>query len=104
MDYNRIRYFGFDWDEGNYAKVQKHGLSIDTIESIFQQELLILADKKVLFHEKRYVAVRLVQGRGVFVVFTMRKEQIRVISARYMHKAEKEKYDSYQKEKAYLHK
>ncbi|MBI5465631.1 BrnT family toxin [Candidatus Gottesmanbacteria bacterium] len=36
-------------------------------------------------------------GKNLFVVFTMRKKKIRIISARRMHKKEVEKYDKAQK-------
>jgi hypothetical protein len=31
------RVSGFDWDEGNRAKCQKHGVSIPEIEELFAQ-------------------------------------------------------------------
>ena len=30
-----MQFDGFDWDEGNYHKCQKHGVSIAEIESAF---------------------------------------------------------------------
>ena len=35
---------GFDWDRGNRAKCEKHGLSIAAIESLFARRLAILPD------------------------------------------------------------
>ena len=37
---------GFQWDKGNRAKCQKHGLAIETIEEIFSSGVIILSDEK----------------------------------------------------------
>jgi uncharacterized protein len=89
---------GFDWDRGNRAKCEKHGLSIATIESLFTRPLAILPDAAHSQREKRFRAIgRTDKGRGVFIIFTLRREGdellIRPISARYMHKKEIEAYE-----------
>lgn len=33
---------GFDWDEGNRAKCEKHGVSVAEVESLFSGTLTIL--------------------------------------------------------------
>ncbi len=35
---------GFDWDTGNRAKCQKHGVSVADIEALFSSPLLIIPD------------------------------------------------------------
>jgi uncharacterized protein len=35
---------GFDWDMGNRAKCQKHGVSIEEIEEVFAGVVMILPD------------------------------------------------------------
>jgi uncharacterized DUF497 family protein len=91
---------GFDWDKGNGAKCEKHGLSTSVIESLFTRPLAILPDTAHSQRERRFRAIgRTDKGRDVFLVFTLRRkgEQllIRPISARYMHKKE---IDAYEKE------
>jgi uncharacterized protein len=91
---------GFDWDKGNRAKCEKHGLSTSVIESLFTRPLAILPDETHSQRERRFRAIgRTAKGRGVFIVFTLRREGdellIRPISARYMHKKE---IDAYEKE------
>ena len=83
---------GFDWDEGNIHKNEnKHGLKWTMIEEVFFNEpLLILEDFKHSLNECRCVAL----GKNdlddlVTVVFTVRKNHIRVISARAMSKKER---------------
>jgi hypothetical protein len=89
---------GFDWDRGNRAKCRKHGLSIKVIESLFTREVAILPDTAHSQKERRFRAIgRTDKGRGVFIVFTLRRKGdevlIRPISARYMHKKEIESYE-----------
>jgi len=91
---------GVDWDKGNRAKCEKHGLSVATIEDLFARPLAVLPDEAHSQREKRFLAIgRTDKGRSVFLVFTLRKKGddvlIRPISARYMHKKE---VDAYEKE------
>lgn len=91
---------GFDWDRGNLAKCEKHGLSRATIEDLFTRSLAVLPDGGHSQKETRFRAIgRTEKGRGVFIVFTLRRKAdellIRPISARYMHKKE---IDAFEKE------
>jgi uncharacterized DUF497 family protein len=91
---------GFDWDRGNKAKCQKHGLSVADIEELFTRPLAILPDAAHSLDEHRLRAIgQTEKGRRVFLVFTLRSKGsevlIRPISARYMHKRE---IDAYEKE------
>ena len=90
---------GFDWDRGNRAKCEKHGLSVAAIEGLFARPLAILPDAAHSQREKRFRAIgRTDKRRGVFTIFTLRRKGdellIRPISARYMHK----KDEAYEKE------
>ncbi|MDE1986584.1 MAG: BrnT family toxin [Alphaproteobacteria bacterium] len=92
-----MEFAGFDWDDGNRAKCEKHGVSIATIESLFRRGLIVLPDDSHSLRERRFRAVgRSTDDRAVFVVFTLRerlgKKLIRPISARYMHRKEAEHY------------
>lgn len=77
----------FDWDEGNLDKSRrKHGVTPEEAESVF-------LDEKSLIIEERFIIVgRSNEDRNLFIVFTIREEKIRIISARRMHKEEVEKY------------
>jgi uncharacterized protein len=91
---------GFEWDKGNRAKCEKHGLSVSAIEGLFTRPLAILPDAAHSQSERRFRAIgRTEKGRGVFIVFTLRRKGdemlIRPVSARYMHKKE---IDAYEKE------
>ena len=89
---------GFEWDKGNRAKCEKHGLSVSAIENLFTRPLAILPDAAHSQSERRFRAIgRTEKGRGVFIVFTLRRKGdevlIRPISARYMHRKEMEVYE-----------
>ncbi len=87
---------GFDWDDGNRTKCQKHGLTVAIIESLFSQGLVILPARSE--QEGRFRGIgRTKDGRYVFVVFTLRGREgdmlLRPISARYMHAREVRAYE-----------
>ena len=89
---------GFDWDEGNLAKCQKHGLSIEEIEALFRKVIQVAPDRRHSDAEERQLAVgRSTTGRPIFVVFTIRQRDgrtlVRPSSARYMHAKEIERYE-----------
>jgi uncharacterized protein len=88
-----MKFDGFDWDSGNLAKCQKHGVSIVEIESLFSGTPLVAPDVLHSSKEQRFRAVgRTVKNRHMFIIFTLRINGetllIRPISARYMHKKE----------------
>ena len=85
---------GFNWDKGNLLKNwEKHGVSAFECEQIFFNHPLVAEDEKHSQREERcYVLGQTDAGRLLFVVFTVRSNLIRVISARDMNKKERELY------------
>jgi len=89
---------GFEWDQNNIEKNWlKHKVTPVECEQIFfNQPLIIDDDSKHSDTEKRfYVLGKTDLGRKLFVVFTIRKKNIRIISARDMNKKEKRSYEQY---------
>jgi len=87
----------FEWDRGNAAKCQKHGLSIAEIEDFLSVDLMVFEDIRHSDREKRLIAVgRSQAGRPVFVGFTIRfrgdAPLIRPVTARYMREKEFSRY------------
>ena len=87
---------GFDWDDGNWPKCGKHGVSRAEIEEVFTGTLAVLADP--FPEEARMRAIgKSAAGRYVFVVFMLREidgqMKLRPISARYMHEKEIAHYE-----------
>jgi uncharacterized DUF497 family protein len=86
---------GFDWDEGNRAKVRKHGLTEPEIEAFFRLGPRVAPDVVHSAEEARFIAVgRTAAGRPAFVAFCWRGARIRPISARYMHSREVRRYEN----------
>ncbi len=85
----------FEWDKGNLDKSRrKHGVTPEEAESVFTDETsFVILDNAHSKIENRFIIVgKSVKNRNLFIVFTTRKEKIRIISARGMHKKEVEKY------------
>jgi uncharacterized DUF497 family protein len=88
----------FDWDIGNLAKCQKHGVTIADIEWVMKRDPLVGRDAQHSAHEERLRAIgQTAVGRWIFVVFTMRRRDghslVRPISARPMHAKEIKNYE-----------
>lgn len=88
---------GFEWDDGNARKNEKHEVSTAESEQIFfNAPLLLLADAKHSEGEPRFHALgKTDQGRLLHIAFTLRQAgaKIRAISARDMHRKERVIYE-----------
>lgn len=85
----------FEWDRGNIEKNwEKHRVAPTECEQVFlNQPLVVTDDEKHSGHEKRYYALgQTDEQRLLFIVFTIRGEKVRVISARNMNKNERKVY------------
>ena len=92
---NLSEYQGFEWDAGNSEKNWiAHKVSQSECEQIFfNHPLFIVDDDKHSELEERYFALGKTNARRkLFVCFTVRKQLIRVISARDMTRNEKRSY------------
>jgi len=92
---------GFDWDEGNILKNwEKHGVTVAECEQVlFNRPLLARPDEYHSSAEVRfYLLGKADSGRRLFVVFTIREERIRVISARDQSRKERRSYERYGEE------
>ena len=87
---------GFDWDEGNKQKNwEKHQVDYTECEEVFfNKPLLIDDDTNHSFQEQRYYVLgRTDIERTLFLVFMVRNNKIRVISARDQSKKERKIYE-----------
>jgi uncharacterized DUF497 family protein len=94
---------GFQWDEGNADKNWiKHRVSRSECEEVFfNKPLLVASDLGHSGVEPGFYALGQTDaGRLLFVVFTIRGELVRVISARDMSKREKKEHERGQSEAA----
>lgn len=89
---------GFDWDDGNIAKCQKHGVTIAEVEAVFGNPHHLAPDIVHSIAETRFLVIGKGAGpRPILVAFTLREIEgdtfIRPISARYMHRKEIDHYE-----------
>lgn len=87
---------GFEWDDGNQEDKnrQKHRVADAECEQVFfNQPLIVLEDVEHSRSEPLFCALGQTDaGRLLFVVFTIRGEHVRVISARDMTRRESRRY------------
>jgi len=83
------------WDDGNWPKCGKHGVSRREIECLFLEGAAQVAPDMAhsTQQESRHIAVGYIAGRALFVAFAIRGDRIRPISARYMHAREVSHYE-----------
>lgn len=87
----------FDWDEANKLKNWiKHKVSIKECEEVlFNRPTVEYKDIKHSFKEDRFgILGKTDSGRRLHVIFTVRENKIRVISARDQNKEERKYYES----------
>jgi uncharacterized protein len=87
---------GFDWDSGNAPKLwERHQVMPGECEQVFFGEPLVIApDLRHSTTEPRWAAWgRTAEGRALAVVFTLRGDRIRPLSARDMNRKERRLYE-----------
>ena len=95
MNHELLNCTGFQWDDGNSEKNWiSHQVTKSECEQIFfNQPLLIGNDEKHSITETRYYTLGQTDSdRLLYIVCTIRKNLIRVISARDMNIKEREVY------------
>ena len=82
-----------EWDDNkNKINIQKHGISFETAALVFaDEERIEYYDEIHSVNEDRYIVLGCVQG-VLYVVYTMRGEAARLISARMANAIERRIY------------
>lgn len=91
---------GFDWDTGNSGRndIGHEVTDAECEEIFFNAPLLLGEDPKHSEIERRFGAFGVTNAeRPLTVVFTVRRNLIRIISARDMNRKEREFYKTYEK-------
>lgn len=86
---------GFQWDQHNEPKIlERHDVTSAEVEqAFFHNPLLIATDLKHSGAEVRLIALGRTNGeRRLQIVFTIRQDRIRPISARDMTRKERDQY------------
>ncbi|MEO0536153.1 MAG: BrnT family toxin [Cyanobacteria bacterium P01_A01_bin.123] len=84
----------YQWNSDKaVANLRKHGVDFADAVSVFSDDLAItIPDER--FDEERFVTIGLdVFGRALVVVYTLRGDEIRVISARKATRQERRQYE-----------
>lgn len=84
----------FEWDDAKAAQnLADHGVSFDAATLVFNDPFALeWLDDRENYGEDRYVILGIVEGRLLYVAYTMRGEKIRIISARGAEPHEHRKY------------
>ncbi|MDA8126107.1 MAG: BrnT family toxin [Deltaproteobacteria bacterium] len=90
---------GFEWDKYNSGKIgDKHRVTpVECEQVFFNLPIITGSDDKHLQTEARfYVLGQTNSGRRLFLVFTVREDKLRVISARDMNRKERKAYQEHE--------
>ena len=84
----------FEWDDikaaANYAA---HGVTFEAARDVFKDPFAIdWLDERVPYGEDRYAVIGMVEDHLLFVAYTLRRDTIRIISARGAEAYEKRRY------------
>lgn len=83
----------FQWDEQKrLSNLDKHGLDFLDVWAVFEERHLIVPSSHG-GDEERLLAIGVLEGRFVTVVYTLRGETVRVISFRRARHEERRKYE-----------
>ncbi|MFZ5933192.1 MAG: BrnT family toxin [Patescibacteria group bacterium] len=87
--------FVFDWDKGNIGKNKKHGVGDkEAEEAFFDRKRKIYKDPLHSGKEERNILIGTTKrNRLLYIVFTMRGKEIRIISARDINQKEVAMYE-----------
>jgi hypothetical protein len=95
MDVSKLiaRCTGFDWDKGNQAKIwDRHRVSPEECEQAFLDQFLYAmpnGEHTTVAEDRFKIFGQTLAGRHLSVIFTVRGDLIRVISARDMNRRER---------------
>ncbi|HEY5208638.1 MAG TPA: BrnT family toxin [Stellaceae bacterium] len=85
-----------EWDEAKRARtLRERGLDFTDAERIFAGKYFTRQDGRREYGETRYITVGFLSDRFVVVVWTSRSGGRRIISLRYGHDWEKERFKAY---------
>lgn len=75
---------GFDWDLPKAASnLHDHSVTFEQAKGVFRDPFAIeFEDDREDYGESRYVIIGMTEGRLLVVVYTMREDKTRLISAR----------------------
>lgn len=83
----------FEWDnEKNKKNIEKHKIDFADAALIFDNPILEQEDIRTDYREQRFFGIGICNEIEISIVYTKRKNRIRIISARRARKDERQKY------------
>jgi uncharacterized protein len=84
----------FEWDDAKAVEnVAKHGVSFETARGAFRDPFALdWLDQREDYGKARHLTIGMVEGRLLYVAYTMRNELIRIITARGAEPYERRRY------------
>jgi uncharacterized DUF497 family protein len=85
----------FEWDENkNKSNAQKHGINFNDAKEVFNDENSKIApDLRKDYGEERWKIIGKIYGSIISVIYTVRNEVTRIISARKASSTERKEYN-----------
>ncbi len=99
-DFHLLEPIDFDWDENNEQKIlNKHNIGKLEAEQVFLNFNILVPDDDHSSAELRYGLFGQTNNEKIlFIAFTLRKQKVRIISARIAKKKEREVYEKIKKD------
>ena len=73
----------FLWDESKrISNIKKHGLDFALVYLVFENDTFTFEDNRIVYNERRFITLGLLDSTVVVVVHTETDNEIRVISLR----------------------
>jgi len=84
----------FEWDDDKAAaNARKHGVTFEEARGVFRDPWAIeLVDDRAAYGEDRFVLIGMTQSRVLVVVYVLREQRNRIISARKAEPNERRAY------------
>lgn len=84
----------FEWDDAKAAlNWRNHGVQFEAARDVFKDAVALeWVDDRHAGDEERFVTLGMVEDRILFVVYTLRGQRIRIISAREADPRERRRY------------
>lgn len=84
----------FEWDENKrQSNLKKHGIDFVLACKIFKNYTVEFEDNRYDYKEERFIAIGITKNQTLTVIYTMRNNVIRLISARKSTREEKKIYE-----------
>ena len=85
----------FEWDENkNNINIAKHGIDFVDAKEIWQGKILELESSQLHHGEKRIIAIGMYKEYYITVIYTLRNNVRRLISARKARRNEQKNYEN----------